>query len=263
MFTVIHASFKRNWTVSRRVFPLTFFVANIVSGVFIIFNAYFYNEYFFQGALDQEFQVYTGTSDYISYVMKNGIFYTLCVSTLLGVGRSFINELRQGTLETFLLTPSSRVAYLIGIFTEQVLRSSIEVLIILSLGYMLGGDLSQIKLVNWIVILFASLCSFFCMGICLCAIMLYLRETYLIQNTLFIIMFLLCGVMNPIQYLPDFLECISYIFPLTHVLRLSNFDSNNLTNDLFNLSLSSIIWFGIGIISLKKIERKIFTLHSG
>ena len=49
---------------------------------------------------------------------------------------------------------------------------------------------------------------------------LYTRDTYLTQNTLFVTMSLVCGITYPIQYLPDWVQNVAQIFPLTPAVTL-------------------------------------------
>ena len=58
------------------------------------------------------------------------------------------------------------------------------------------------------------------MGITLSSVMLYTRDTYLTQNTLFVIMSLVCGITFPIQYLPEWVQRAAQIFPLTPAVAL-------------------------------------------
>ena len=58
------------------------------------------------------------------------------------------------------------------------------------------------------------------MGILLSSVMLYTRDTYLTQNTLFVTMSLVCGITYPIQYLPDWVQNVAQIFPLTPAVTL-------------------------------------------
>jgi len=48
--------------------------------------------------------------------------------------------------------------------------------------------------------------------------MLYTRDTYISQNTLFAILFLICGVTFPVQYLPSWLQTLAQFIPVTQAL---------------------------------------------
>ena len=50
--------------------------------------------------------------------------------------------------------------------------------------------------------------------------MLYARDTYISQNTLFTAMFLVCGITFPKEYLPNWLQLLGSIIPVTDALTL-------------------------------------------
>jgi len=83
-----------------------------------------------------------------------------------------------------------------------------------------GADLRYLFSVPAITAILLAVLSFFCMGLTLSAVMLHTRDTYLTQNTLFIAMNLVCGIMYPIQYLPESLQRAAQIFPLTPAVSL-------------------------------------------
>ncbi|MGZ7236487.1 ABC transporter permease, partial [Streptococcus pyogenes] len=84
------------------------------------------------------------------------------------------------------------------------------------IALLLGADILSISPIIWILgIIYVSLISF-CMGVLLSNIMLWLRDTFLSQNTLFVVIFLLSGVTFPRNILPMPLSFIGEFIPLTH-----------------------------------------------
>ncbi|MDI6706729.1 MAG: ABC transporter permease, partial [Bacillota bacterium] len=202
MLTTMLATAKRNYYIAKRVFPWSFIVQRIVIGLYTVLFSYFIYHYMFRGYLDSRFETYTGSSDYITYTILGVSLYTFAVSTLMNVGRSLMNELREGTLEALLLSPCSRKGYFLGNLIEQVGRSFLEFFVVLIVGWLLGAKLLNIKIEQLIIVLILSIFSFFSMGVSLATVMLRTRDTYITQNTLFIIVSLVCGISYPIQYLP-------------------------------------------------------------
>ena len=105
--------------------------------------------------------------------------------------------------------------------------------------------------------------KFFCMGILLSSVMLYTRDTYLTQNTLFVTMSLVCGITYPIQYLPDWVQNVAQIFPLTPAVTLfrnvvighENLISNHLL--IVQILVLSGIYLVLGMIWYQSMERKL------
>jgi ABC-2 type transport system permease protein len=94
----------------------------------------------------------------------------------------------------------------------------------------------------------------------LATIMLYTRDTYISQNTLFSLMFLLCGVTFPVQYLPQWLQWISKIIPVTYsfdIIRNSSLRGLGIMEQLQSfgiIAITSFIYCFIGFKLLKKVE---------
>ena len=100
------------------------------------------------------------------------------------------------------------------------------------------------------------------MGIFLSAIMLYTRDTYITQNTLFVLMSLVCGIAFPIQYLPDWVQTFAQVLPLTPAVsifrnvvigRQSIISNGSL---LIQLIVLSGIYLTVGLFWNKKLEQK-------
>ncbi|EST51572.1 ABC transporter [Brevibacillus panacihumi W25] len=267
MFSVIKATFVRNTIAMYRAYPWSFFLGHILTGVYTVLFAYFTYTYVFKGSLDPRFKIYAGSNDYLSYVILGGALYSFAVSTLMNVSRSLITEYREGTLEGLLISPFSRKGYFIGNVTQQIMRTSLEFIIIVTFGLIFGLDLSKINIFGAILIWVLSIFSFFCQALFLGSIMLYFRDTYISQNTLFFIMSFVSGVTFPVAYLPDWIKPLSYIMPLFPSLTMFRsvvIEGQLISlhiNDVIHLLVLSITYLFIGSISIKHMEKRIIEQH--
>jgi len=93
--------------------------------------------------------------------------------------------------------------------------------------------------------------------------MLFTRDTFIVQNTLFTVMTLVCGVLFPIEFLPRFVQVIAQIFPLTPAVALFRnvaIAGMNLSDNLFLIAqilVTSVIFVIIGGKWLKRIEKSL------
>lgn len=220
MWRVIFSTYKKNRIEIMRAVPWSFMVSRVVTGVTQIVFPYFMYHYFMEGNMNSEFGMYANGADYMTYIVLGSALNVLAVSTLMNVGRALITELREGTLETILITPMPRRNYFAGCLLEQTTRALLEFGTVLVVGSFLGADLHAVFSFQAITVILLAVFSFFCMGITLSSVMLYTRNTYLTQNTLFVTMNLLCGIMYPIEYLPLWLQNVAQIFPLTPAVSL-------------------------------------------
>jgi ABC-2 type transport system permease protein len=253
----------------KRAYPWSFFVGHILSGAYIVLFAYLSYTFVFEKDLDARFSTYSGTNDYLSYVILGGVFYSFAVSMLMIVSRSIISELREGTLEALLLTPSSRKGYFLGTMFQGLTRAGIELLSILVIGLFFGLQLMIQDPIAVLVLYIILLFSLFSQALVLGAFMLYFRDTYITQNTLFVLMGLVCGVTFPIAYLPGSVELLSYCMPLTFGLdafRMLMIEGETLTgiqSNLIYMIIAGFIYLIIGSIAIKRMETIVLEKHFG
>lgn len=261
MWRTFKSTFWRNYLTMRRAYPWSFFIGHILSGAYTVLFAYLMYNFVFSGQTDSRFAGYTGTGDYISYVVLGGTMYSLAVSMLMIVSRSLITELREGSLEALLLTPSSRKGYFLGTGLQGLMRVGIEFCAIILIGWIFGLNLKHLDGMATLVVLTLTVWSFFTQALVLGSVMLYFRDTYITQNTLFVVMSLVSGVAFPVQYLPGWLYPLSQIMPLNFGLqafRRSVIEGGGLwasRNDLVALIVLSLIYLVIGAWALQVTEK--------
>lgn len=263
MRRMIISTYRKNRIGIMRAVPWSFMVSRVVTGVTQIVFPYFIYHYFMQGNLNGEFHKYTGGADYMTYIVLGSALNVLAVSTLMNIGRALISELREGTLETLLISPASRSGYFIGCLSEQTMRALLEFGTVLAVGGFLGAHLTYLFSLRSIIVIILAILSFFCMGITLSSVMLYTRDTYLTQNTLFVTMSFVCGIMYPVQYLPKWVQDIAQIFPLTPAVTLFRnvvMGQQNLAENsslIIQVVILSGIYLAVGSIWYMRMEGKL------
>ncbi|WP_069873012.1 ABC transporter permease [Fusibacter sp. 3D3] len=257
----IKATFIRDWITQLRAYPMHFFIGNVLTVFYTVLGAFFMYHLLFQGHLKESFEVYTGTTDYMTYVIIGSLAYALVVRTLLNVSRSLVTELRQGTLESLMLAPFSRLGYFIGNMLQQMITSLGEVFLSMIFCFIFGLSLSSINGVTFVVSLVITLYAYFGLSLCLGAVMLYTRDTYISQNTLFLFIFLVSGVIFPVEYLPQSLNIIGACLPVRDsifALRaavMNGVSIESLYTTYVRLFLLGTGYFIVGYSAIRKIER--------
>lgn len=255
------ALIKRNWIMYKRYFPVILFINRILDSSYKILSIWLITFVLFDGG--KEVIIKSTNVPYFSYALTGIIFLNLCIATIMNISRSLITEVREGTLVSLLLTPYNIFTYFLGVFIEQLPRTLLEFGIILILSLIINSSLLNISFWAWIIgiILFLYVC--FCLGVFLANVMLQLRDTYVSQNTLFILIMLLCGITFPISVLPNWLSFLSNLLPITQALeffRTIAFTSTNFylaIPTLLQCIALSTLYLGMSLIWFKKTERKI------
>lgn len=263
MWRVIFSTYQKTRIGIMRAVPWSFMVSRVVTGITQIVFPYFIYHFFMQGNLNSEFSEYANGADYMTYIVLGSALNVLAVSTLMNIGRALISELREGTLETLLLSPAPRGNYFLGCLLEQTGRALLEFGTVLIVGTLLGANLKYFFSFQSLVVIILAILSFFCLGITLSSVMLYTRNTYLTQNTLFVTMSVVCGITYPIQYLPNWVQGVAQIFPLTPAVtlfRMVVIEHQSLAENYFlviQVIVLSAIYLIIGAVWYVKMERKL------
>jgi len=263
MLDMIIGTYKRKRKELKNATPLTYILGRVIRGLFTILVSHFMYENVFNQTVSDSFIENSGSLDYMTFVVIGSAVHVLGVSTMMSVGRGLISELRMGTLEPLLLSPKNKIAYFLGLMVEQVQRSTVEFIIVLLFGVLFGAKLSFLLSIKSILALSLIIISFFSMSVLVAAMMIYTRDTYVTQNTLFIFMYFICGISFPISYLPLSLQAISSVFPMTHSINLVRYlasgtllYSNWVTSISFIVILSTL-YFMLGYGWYRRYEKKI------
>lgn len=257
---------RRNWKMYQRYFPIILFLNRILDSFFQLLIFWLIAYYMFnnQSKIDSDYFI----KDYFTYASIGMIFYNVSVAILMNVGRSLITEVREGTLESLLITPYKVEKYYFGVFIEQLGRTLLEFICTIILSLILGSNILRISPVIWILgITYIAIISF-CMSVFLSNIMLWMRDTFISQNTLFVVMFLLSGITFPRDILPNFLYFIGEFIPLTHAINFFRMltSHNSTVLEIFIIALKGIIialvYYFFGIYYYKKVEQKVISYIS-
>ena len=156
-----------------------------------------------------------GVLDYIAPALLATL--ALFFSFLL-TGISFLRERSQGTMERLMASPVSRldivVGYLFGFFIFALTQTLIIVLFtIYALGVNFYGDLWQIFVFQIVVITGAVTLGIFTSTFAR-------NEFQMVQFIPLIIVpqIFLCGVIWPVEQMPEYLQWLSKVLPLTYAV---------------------------------------------
>jgi len=138
--------------------------------------------------------------------------------SFLLTGISFLRERSQGTMERLMVSPVSRldvvIGYLFGFFIFALVQTAIVLLFsiyVLDIQYM--GDLWQIFVFQIAVIAGAVNLGIFTST--------FARNEFQMAQFIPLIIFpqiFLCGVIWPVEQMPDYLQWLSKILPLTYAV---------------------------------------------
>lgn len=257
---VLRATIYKNFISQVRAYPVSFMTGCILTAFYTNLSAWFLYHYLFQGNMTSRFYQLAQTQDYMSYVIVGSVIYLFVVRTCLNVSRTLITELREGTLEGLMLAPFARISYFTGNMIVQTITTTFEAFVAVIIGVFFGLQVAEIHPLYLGISIVNALYAFWGVSMILGCIMLYTRDTYISQNTLFAIIFLVCGITFPTQYLPATVQFLSKLIPVTDavtLIRQSVLGTMPMdTFLLYNLRLFLVgtIYLVVGFFCMKKIE---------
>lgn len=195
--------------------------------------------------------------DYFAFVLIG-----IALGGYFGVGLTgFASALRDaqttGTLEALLLTPTPVSLVIIGSAAWSYVYTTFRVFVYLLLGLLLGVNLSGANLPAALLVLLLSIISFASIGILAASVIMVVKRgdpvTALFGNAANLI----GGVFYPITIMPDWLQTLAHLLPITYALRamrlalLSQATWYDIAFDLLALLLFCLILVPVSLLAFR------------
>lgn len=202
----------------------------------------------------------TGHGDYLGFVIIGTALYGTTHGILLNVSRTLMTERREGTLEAVLIIPFARWKYYGGNQLHQLMLTGLDILLAFFLASVLGVrfNCNVSGLLASLVPLFITLYG---LALLISLLMIALKDTFFIQNTIIPIVLLIGGFLFPVEVLPVPLRILSEIIPVykgVYMVRNSTLLGESVPFDLMYLQslIPGIVFLVLGFLLLPYIERK-------
>jgi ABC-type multidrug transport system permease subunit len=204
--------------------------------------------------------LYNPKTRFIDYVLPGIIGLILQLVTVTLMACTIARERESGTLYQLMVTSLRRGEIVLGKIVPYLAVSAVIVLLIILLAaYHFDVQLYSPSVLALVCLLFL-LCS---LGLGLLISAISRTQTQAIQFSVFFLLpvFVLSGAFAPLQQLPQFIQWVAEIFPLTHFCRA--FRLVNLYHagpafyglDLIILFLGAVVTFIGASVLLKRIEQ--------
>jgi len=159
-----------------------------------------------------------GNPNYFEFVAPGIMAMVVMTAVLTGLAASISREKEQGTLDGILISPINRLAIILGKALSQSIRGLIQGAIVLLLAYFLFGVTIHGNILLVFFLLLLGIFSFVGLGILVSAIA---TEQETATQLLFMFQFpmlFLSGVFFPILMMPNIMQKIAHVIPLTYAI---------------------------------------------
>lgn len=252
---------KKDWKVFWR-YPLNA-ISNVFQPIIWVTPVYFMGKAFSTNGQALGFAQYSGTGDYMSYVLLGTALSNFILTVFWGMGFALKEDMDAGVLESNWLTPISRLHILVGRTLTSLFTTTITSLVMLIIATLLFGFRPTGNVVAAILTAIPMLVGLYGFGFAFAAIVLLIREANTLVDVSSFLVQGFSGANFPVKSLPYWLIPVSLMLPLTY-----GFDAVRgwllKTNTLLPLPLEVVIlivfmfvmlWFGAWIFN--RVERKV------
>jgi ABC-2 type transport system permease protein len=158
-----------------------------------------------------------GIADLVAFIAIGNAIMMLSWNTIFSVINITSNDKWGGTLSILLATPTPRLPLFVGRAMIHVLDGMLSVAISFVFAiFLFGVDFGNADVLALLVVVFLTAFTMAGFGLLIGGLAFYYREPLVFANIFTFILLIFCGVNFPVQDLPQPLQAVSYIFPLTY-----------------------------------------------
>lgn len=232
-----------------------FNMITIVIIMYLVFLQLFYTSKAF-GSESSLLEGMFGSDDYMGFVLIGIIFWNVALRSLSDIGTTINRDIMTGTIEHIFLSP----AHSWFLFTGRGLSSMIVTFLFLSflafpLIFIFSIEIHW-NFLGFLIILILTLLGVQGLAIVLAGSHFLFKNVLTVTQLLNFVFLYLCGIIFPVQLLPDFLKNIGELLPITlgvesaRKILLGNMPlMDYLQSGLFmKLVIQSIAYYVVGVI---------------
>jgi ABC-2 type transport system permease protein len=195
----------------------TGFALSALGALFNILGVFFLSRAF--GAATAEPMERYG-DQYFGFAVIGVAFTSFMAVGLTGVASRIREGQMMGTLELMLLSPNRLGTLLISSTLWNLAFATVALTLHLLAGVLLGMDLSRANLPAAGLSLIVAMVAFTGLGLISASIVIVIKQGNPVSLLVGMASVLLAGVLYPTSVLPDWLQTIGMVLPLTHALEL-------------------------------------------
>ena len=254
----------KDWKVFWR-YPLNA-VSNIFQPIIWITPVYFMGKAFSTNGQALGFAAYSGTSDYMSFILLGTVLTNFILTVFWGMGYALKNDMDAGVLESNWLTPVPRLLILVGRTLSSLLVTAITSAIMLAIGAALFGF--QPTGNTWAAFLTAipMLIGLYGFGFAFAGVVLLMREANTLVDVSSFLVQGFSGTNFPVKSLPTWLIPVALILPLTYgldavrglLLKTETLLPLPAEIIILIVFMFVMVWFGAWVFN--RVERRVRTL---
>jgi ABC-2 type transport system permease protein len=255
---------RKDWKVFWR-YPLNA-ASNIFQPIIWLTPVYFMGKAFSINGQALGFAAYSGTSDYMSFILLGTVLTNFILTVFWGMGYALKNDMDAGVLESNWLTPVPRLLILVGRTLSSLLVTAITSAIMLLLAGALFGFKPTGNTLAAFLTAIPMLIGLYGFGFAFAAVVLLMREANTLVDVSSFLIQGFSGTNFPVKSLPTWLIPIALILPLTYgldavrgwLLETETLLPIRMEITILIVFMFVMVWFGAWVFN--RVERRVRTL---
>jgi ABC-2 type transport system permease protein len=238
---------------------------NVSVPLFFVLTSWVIGEFMTGGGGSTFFTEVTGMSDYLSFVTIGFAFNSFIFSAVFGGSHAIRGEQEHGTAELVFVTPSNKLAWLLGKMMGNLIFSIITFTVLLAFGAILFGfhPTQQPNIPLAILGVLLTMIALTAFGFVFAGVCFMAKRENELSQVLWPMMVLFSGLAFPITGFPLWWRIIAWMFPITHgaeiarnaLLLGSTFLDPNMLIRISMLILQTLILLPIGTTLYTRMEK--------
>jgi ABC-2 type transport system permease protein len=227
---------------------------------------YFLGRSFAGSAGNTGFAAYTGTADYMSFVLIGTVLASYVAAVFWGMGFALKSEMDSGVLESNWLTPIPRPLLLVGQTLASLAITTVNSAGTLLLAWLVFGFQVNGNLISAALTLLPMLVALYGFGFAFASLVLLMKDANTLIDVSNFLVSILSGSQFPVSVLPRVMLPLSLALPLTY-----GFDSVRayllgtttllpLRYELAILILFMCVMVPLGYLVFMRVERRCRTM---
>jgi ABC-2 type transport system permease protein len=177
---------------------------------------YFMGRVFSVNGQAKGFAGYSGTSDYISFILIGTALSQFIQAVFWGMGYSLKQDMDSGVLEANWLTPMPRVLLLVGRTLTSLATTAVTTALMLVVAALVFGFHASGSVLAAFLTALPMLLGLYGFGFAFAALVLIMREANTMVDVSSYLVTTLSGAQFPVQALPKWLLPVALALPLTY-----------------------------------------------
>jgi len=208
-----------------------------------------------------KFSATSGYADYVPFAILGFSFQAVIMNAVSSGANGIRNEQEIGTVEAIFVTPSNKVAWMLGKIAGNITMGLVSTGIVLTVGGLALSFTLRVppNILAADIGVLPTLVGMTAFSFALAGLTFLAKRTDDIYQVLWTSLVFFTGLAFPVEALPQWAQAISWIFPITHGLNITraailkgySISDSNIVLPLLSMMVLTLVYIPIGYFSFR------------